>query len=59
MNLTFGQTVKLTKTEIGNYVALIEQLKTENKLLNIGLPFGREGCFGRLKEDNLNNQLIS
>ena len=56
-NLTFGQTTKLTETEIEKYVKTIDQLKNENKLIKISYP-NMSGCGGGLHGYYLNKNLV-
>lgn len=56
-NLTFGQTVKLTATEIEKYVKSVDELCAENKLVKISYP-NMSGCGGAVDGYYLNKNLV-
>ena len=56
-NLTFGQTVPTTATEIEKYATSIEQLKAENKLVKISYP-NMSSCGGSVDGYYLNKKLV-
>jgi hypothetical protein len=56
-NLTFGQTVKLTETEIEKYAKSVDKLRTENKLVKISYP-NMSGCGGGVDGYYLNGNLV-
>jgi hypothetical protein len=56
-NLTFGQTVKLTNTEIDKYTETIDKLRAENKLVKIFYP-NMSGCGGGVDGYYLNKNLV-
>jgi len=56
-NLTFGQTIKLTETEIEKYVNSVDKLRAENKLVKIFYP-NMSGCGGGVDGYYLNKNLV-
>jgi len=56
-NLTFGQTVKMTKSEVEKYVKTIDGLRNENKLVKVFYP-NMLGCGGGLDGYYLNKELV-
>ena len=56
-NLTLGQTVPSTATEIDAYVTSIEQLKAANKLVKISYP-NMSSCGGSVDGYYLNKKLV-
>jgi len=56
-NLTFGQTIKLTETEIEKYAKSVDKLRAENKLVKVFYP-NMSGCGGGLYGYYLNKNLV-
>ena len=56
-NITFGQTVNLTKSKIEKYVKSIDRLKSENKLVKVSYP-EMVDCGGGVDGYYLNEKLV-
>lgn len=56
-NLSFGQTLNLTETDIEKYAMKIDQWKTENKLVKISYP-NMSACGGGVDGYYLNQKLV-